>query len=128
MSGKINLVRNIQLSTGCYHKKIGELNKGEFTDVNRLFFFIISNLHAIINSILTKKPAEIENQIPRQSTMYSFGVSEVIILESYDLVPLRQNHHQMPIEFLHNLEFFKTYPFENLQNRPDFIMLRYFGY
>ena len=71
---------------------------------------------------------DIEKNAVRHYSLYSKGVSEVLMLDSNDLKVLRYFHYHMPLEFLKELELFQTYPFHLLLKRYEAVAYKYYGY
>lgn len=65
----------------------------------------------------------------REFTMYSKGVTEILILEAADLKVLRFFNYNLPADYLLTLDIFKTYPLDILLKKyNDAIVYKYFGY
>jgi hypothetical protein len=60
--------------------------------------------------------------------MYSNGITEMLMLDQEDLEILRDNYHNLHVDYLKSIDIFKTYPFVNLQSRSGAISYKYFGY
>lgn len=59
--------------------------------------------------------------------MYSKGVTEVLILNLSDLKVLRKNFNEVPIDFLHSISFFDSYPVKNLVKNSENVHYKYYG-
>ncbi|CAF0781175.1 unnamed protein product [Brachionus calyciflorus] len=104
LSGKINCVKKFELSDGDLYKIVYTISKGENTD-----------------------PEEVEKKLKRNFLMYSKGVTEVLVLNAFDLEILRYNKHHLPLDFLVSLNMFNSYPISSLTNSSENMYYQYFG-
>lgn len=63
----------------------------------------------------------------RELIMYSKGITEILILEASDLEILRSYNYNLPVDYLLNLDVFKTYPLDKLLRHSDSVVYKYFG-
>ncbi|XP_063729034.1 uncharacterized protein LOC134856693 [Symsagittifera roscoffensis] len=104
MEGKINLIKNIQLSDGkTVSKSIGWLSKHDLLNVN-----------------------DVENVRLTEYQMIAVGTAQVLYLNTDDLQTLRKFNERIPRTFLRSLPLFKDYPLESLLEHPGAVESLFF--
>ncbi|ESP04401.1 hypothetical protein LOTGIDRAFT_237366 [Lottia gigantea] len=104
LNGRIQKLREYQLSSGCVDKSMGFINKG-----------------------MTSSTEQLIKQFPREYHLVAKGPVEVLILHREDFMRLKITTHGPPIEFLRTIELFSEFPCEKVVSRPDSIEFKYYG-
>ncbi|KAL8616745.1 hypothetical protein ACOMHN_017783 [Nucella lapillus] len=104
LSGRIQLLKEYRLTTGCVNKSMGYMNKG-----------------------MTSDPEELEQGWFRECHMVSKGPVEVLILHKDDFIRLQHTVQGPPIDFLWSIDLFKEFPCDQFLHNPDAIEFKYYG-
>ncbi|XP_050416600.1 uncharacterized protein LOC126830283 [Patella vulgata] len=104
LNGRIQKLREYQLTSGCVNKCMGYLNKGMTSNTDDL----------------------IKNR-PREYHLVAKGPVEVLILHREDFMRLQNTTHGPPVDFLKTVDLFSEFPCEEFLSHPDAIEYRYYG-
>ncbi|XP_076446113.1 uncharacterized protein LOC143283723 isoform X2 [Babylonia areolata] len=104
LSGRIHLLKEYRLTTGCVNKSMGYMNKG-----------------------MTSDPEELEQGWFRECHMVTKGPVEVLILHKDDFIRLQHTVQGPPVDFLWSIDLFKEFPCDHFLHNPDAIEFKYYG-